>query len=85
MDACDCVGRGYVGYYRYVGLQYKMSSFSSNSDWGMELNLHHSFHSFLHTLTGKSVLSGPRPCPHPYHLCETVLHPRGTTGAEDQV
>ena len=73
---CRCVG---------VQIQNEWRSFSSNSDCGMELNLHIPFHSFLHTLTGKPLLPGPRPRPHPDHLCGTVLHLRGTTGAEDQV
>ena len=55
------------------------------SDCGMELNLHHPFYSFLHKLTGNPLLPGPRPRPHPDHLCGAVLHLRGTTGAEDQV
>ena len=30
MDACDYVGRGYMGYCRCVGLQYKMSGVASH-------------------------------------------------------
>ena len=54
-----------------------------NSDCGIKLNLHHSFYSFLHTLTAKPLLPGPRPSPHPNHLCGAVLHLRGITGVED--
>ena len=56
-----------------------------NSDCGIKLNLHRSFYSFLHTLTGKPLLPGPRPRPHPDHPCGAVLHLRGGTGAKDQV
>ena len=66
-------------------VQNEWSSFSSNSDCGMELNLHRAFCSFLHTHTGKPLLPGLRPRPHPDHLCGTILHLRGATRAEDQV
>ena len=66
-----------------VKVQNEWRSFSSNSDCGMELNLHCPFYSFLHTLTGNPLLPGSRPRPHPDHLCGAVLHLRGATGAED--
>ena len=68
-----------------VQVQNEWSSFSSNSDCGVEMNLHCSFYFFLHTLTGNPLLPGPRPRPHPDHLCGAILHLRGNTGVEDQV
>ena len=73
-----------VSVYRSV----EWSSFSSNSNSSMELKLHHPlFPPYIcpHTLTGKPLLPGPRPRPHPDHLCGAILSLRGVTGAEDQV
>ena len=78
-------GMWVCGVYVGVQVQNEWRSFSSSPDCDMELNLHRPFYSFLHTLAGKPLLPGPRPRPHQDHLCGTVLHLRGTTGAEDQV
>ena len=97
INVCKCVGGwvlvwlcGVVYTCRYVGIyrSVESSSFSSNSDSCMELKMHHPLfpsYIYLHTLTGKPLLPGFRPHPHPDYLCGAVFHLWGATGMEDQV
>ena len=78
----DCVS---VSVYRYIVNRVASRRILIGS---MRLKMHHPLiPSYIYplTLTGKPLLPGFRPRPHPDHLCGTVLYLRGATGAKDQV